>query len=140
MKWYEKRASTYTPDLEVENDGAVYLERWHLIPKNWFFNIYLHRFTNSDFPVPHSHPWFSLAFIIKGSFIEHRPGKTPRHCFERKLYFRTPWTLHWLEMIRDVTWTLFITGPVIKPWGFVEDGKWIYHKTFLSTRNNKRKS
>jgi len=139
MNWHEKIAQNRTPDLAVENNGEIYLERWHLIPQNWFFNIYLHRFTNSDLPVPHDHPWFSLAYIIKGSFIEHRPGKKPRHCFERGFYFRSPFSLHWLEMIRDVTWTIFFTGPVIKPWGFVENGKWIYNKRFLVNRKSRGK-
>ena len=134
MKWYKKLALKNFSDLVVENNGKVYLERWFLFPRNPFFNIYLHRFTNSDLATYHDHPWFSMAYVLEGEFIEHKPNMHPRYCREGSFYFRSPWTKHWLEVEEAPTWTLFFTGPVMKRWGFIENGKWKHHKTFLEKR------
>ena len=42
---------THEPNFKltyVSEPDTVYLLRWHLIPRNRFFNVYLHRMLNSD--------------------------------------------------------------------------------------------
>ena len=40
--------------------GKNYLSRWHIIPRNRYFNIYLHKFVGSDDDrALHDHPWRS---------------------------------------------------------------------------------
>ena len=44
--------------------GTNYLERWHLIPRNRFFNVYLHKFSGPDSCRElHDHPWWNLSII-----------------------------------------------------------------------------
>lgn len=62
------------PDLIIEPENP-YMLRWHLIPRNRFFNIYLHKFLRSDDDrALHDHPWsWNLSLILKGEYIEHMP-------------------------------------------------------------------
>lgn len=58
------------PDLVI---GEDYLLRWHLIPRNNWFNIYLHCFIGDDDVIMHDHPWRSVSFLLKGQLNEVRP-------------------------------------------------------------------
>jgi hypothetical protein len=55
------------------------MERWHIIPRNRLFNIYLHHFLKSDYDrALHDHPWASLSIILKGEYTEHTPKAKPK--------------------------------------------------------------
>ena len=52
-----------------------YLKRWFILPRNRWFNIYLHHFHRSDDDQAlHDHPWASVSILLKGSYIEHMQG------------------------------------------------------------------
>lgn len=116
--WYERLASRRKPDLTIENDGKIYMQRWFLIPHNRFLNIYLHRISGPDEPTPHDHPWCSLSYCLRGLMRESRPQKRLRLIFTKDFIFRLPTTLHYLENVSSVVWTIFITGPKVREWGF----------------------
>lgn len=107
--------------------GERYLERWHLIPRNPFFNVYLHRFIGSDDDrALHDHPWWSVSILLRGSLAEvsrtDQPGyRTKRRIIDRfRPVFRSAEYAHRLELLGDApAWTLFLTGPVVREWGFV---------------------
>lgn len=117
--------------------GDKYLQRWFLIPRNRFFNIYLHRFDGSDDPrALHDHPWWSLSFLLKGELLEHTFRKT-RHIPRFLPILRSAKLAHRLELIKGPAWTIFITGPKIRKWGFYCFGKgWIPWREY--TTNNGR--
>lgn len=70
----------WPPSFRINRADGPYLHRWYLIPKNRWFNIYLHHFLNSDDEVAcHNHPWWSFGFILKGSYIEITPSKEFGH-------------------------------------------------------------
>lgn len=113
--------------------GENYLERWHIIPRNRFFNIYLHKFSGSDDDrALHCHPWPSFSIRLKGQMLEHRrtilqdDGQvvqdmnygTPIKSRVRRFMFRSATYAHRLELVTPVAWTLFITGPRIRDWYF----------------------
>src|SRR5690606_2464831 len=91
----------------------------HLIPKNRWFNIYLHHFLGSDLDgALHNHPWPSISIIIFGKYLEHtESGSRIVKAFRPK--FRGPNFYHRIELIDGPVWTLFMTGPVIQKWGFL---------------------
>lgn len=111
LKWLKR-----SPDLTIRDD---YLLRWHLIPHNRWFNIYLHNIRHSDDDrALHDHPWWNVSIILKGSYREQTPYGTlfrPRW----SVIFRRATARHRLIIKgnRDA-WTLFITGPKIREWGF----------------------
>jgi hypothetical protein len=145
------------PDFIVPsvNPGEQpYLQRWWLIPKNRFFNIYLHCLSISDDArALHDHKWFNMSLVLKGSYIEVMPdlSKAPTpyvRLFDlpviRKLrragafVFRGAATAHRLELpIVDgkpqPVWSLFITGPITRDWGFHCAKGWVHEAIFLGT-------
>ena len=109
------------PDFVIGNPEAPYLLRWFLIPKNRFFNIYLHCFLRSDNDVPHDHPWGSLSIALKGVAEEERLV-SPRHRRYRRISAGTilyrQATYRHRMIIGEPFWTLFLTGPITREWGF----------------------
>lgn len=112
--------------------GGDYLWRWYIIPRNRFLNIYLHRFGRSDDDrALHDHPWFSVSVLLKGEFLEHS-FKSKRHIPQFIPVFRTAKFAHRLELVRGPAWTLFITGPRIRSWGFYCPKGWRHWKEFTT--------
>lgn len=59
------------PDLCIGGEDSPYLKRWWLIPRNRFFNVYLHQFLKDDDDrALHDHPWWSVSFLLKGRLRE----------------------------------------------------------------------
>jgi hypothetical protein len=118
-----------------------YLERWFIIPKNRFINIYYHKFTGSDDIILHDHPWHSMALVLKGFYFEH----TPRYVKPRltgSIAFRSGNDSHRIEIGSKEVHTLFITGPKYKEWGFFTSKGWVIWTEHLKNRyifNNKNK-
>lgn len=129
--------------------------RWFVIPKNRFFNIYLHHILRSDDDrALHDHPWWNVSILLKGMYIEHvaerpdlwaqgyrRTTQKIRKAGFRGIVFRTAEAIHRIELYYnyvfadasplhtlqglpikvtgiDTVWSLFITGPKIREWGF----------------------
>lgn len=117
------------------NIGPGYLLRWFVIPRNKWFNIYLHCFQRSDDDrALHDHPWYNFSILLLGQYIEH----TPKGAITRKapsIILRRAVTRHRVELPvinGGITycWTLFITGPRIREWGFHCPQGWIHWKLF----------
>ncbi len=114
--------------------GEDYLTRWHLIPRNPFFNVYLHKFTGSDQKMPHCHPWDSFSLLLKGCVREYYISDDYAHVEDGLKYmsfcqsvrliskgeaiFRPATFTHRLEVVDGPVWTLFITLNRRRPWGF----------------------
>lgn len=127
------RLTNRTPDFVVDVD---YMDRWYIIPRNRFFNVYFHYFYGSDAPTPHDHPWLSMGWILDGQYTEH----TPKGDFIRKagdITFRLPRSLHWIEIDQPV-FTLFITGPRVRRWGFQCDSGWVDYEKYIARRGGNR--
>jgi hypothetical protein len=123
------------PDYVVFPEDP-YLRRWHLIPRNRWFNIYLHHFLRSDDErALHDHPWWSLSLILKGGYFEVLPENGIKIYRAGKVVFRKAEHTHRVELFNNLSepslvdgcalgykklpaWTLFITGPKIREWGF----------------------
>lgn len=121
--WLIRKGVERQPDEIISRDGEAYLQRWHLIPKNRFCNIYLHRFSRSDHDAPHDHPWASATLVLKTGYLE-RLARGYRWCAPGGLYFRRSVTTHQVVLTQKSgdellpVWTLFITGPKVRDWGF----------------------
>lgn len=130
-------------DKIIGGKDDPYLLRWYVIPRNRWFNVYLHRFVRSDDDrALHDHPWINCSVVLDGSYKEVTPnGTTVRVAGD--LIFRKPSTLHRIELFRTITsfplpfkdgefpvWTLFLTGPVVRDWGFACPQGWRHWKDF----------
>lgn len=117
--------------------GTDYLHRWHLVPRNRLCNVYLHCFVGSDKREElHDHPWWSVSVLLRGGMIEVMPAPVTRGWQYWKRIKRW-WPVvrgpkHAHRIIVDVTptWTIFITGPKVREWGFWGRDGWIHWKSF----------
>ncbi len=72
MKWFEKLAASRPPDFIIGGKNDPYVRRWWIIPRNRFFNIYLHQFLHSDDDrALHDHPWVNFSYLLRGGYLEH---------------------------------------------------------------------
>lgn len=127
------------PDFVIRglHDDSVYLVRWWVIPRNRFFNIYLHHFLRSDDDrALHDHPWSNCSLLLKGSYTEHAidAGGIHQRTVLSAGAVRMRWSgrfAHRVELHNGPCWTLFITGPVVRKWGFHCPQKgWVLHSDF----------
>lgn len=117
------------PDLIVGAEDDPYLKRWWVIPRNRFFNIYLHHMLRPDRDVLHDHPWWNLSIVLKGGYIETTPtSKVAR--LPGSIVFRFAKALHSLAPLGDGCWSLFFTGPRFRVWGFDCPKGWVPHTQF----------
>lgn len=131
-------ADTRLPDFIIGGADAPYLRRWWVIPRNRWFNIYLHHFLRSDDDrALHDHPWWNASILLEGSYLEHVRGcGVPSYRKPGAIYFRRASAAHRVELIGGAAvWTLFITGPVIREWGFLCPAGWRHWREFTSARD-----
>ena len=125
------------PDFQIPG----YLNRWHLIPRNKWFNVYLHQFIGPDPSAAwHDHPWWSLTIKLRGDYVELRRVYETGICelFGCRVVIRSAAAPHSItrvmssiRIVPPVCWTLFITGPVVRDWGFWVNGEWVKHTDYL---------
>lgn len=131
----------------ADDPAGAYLRRWYLVPRNRWFNVYLHQFLRSDDDrALHDHPWHWASLLLRGSYVEHTIAAGGIH----QRHLRTagsiklcgPRAAHRVEVLTAAhplapanertrylagllqadtplpCWTLFITGPRVREWGF----------------------
>lgn len=128
------------PDVVIGGKENSYMWRWWLIPRNRFFNIYLHHFLRSDDDrALHDHPWWNLSILLDGRYVEHTidAGGINRHTERRagEWKFRRAEAAHRIELVDGPCWTLFITGPRLRDWGFHCRKGWVRWQDFTKPEN-----
>jgi hypothetical protein len=133
------------PDHVIQRlGGEVYLERWWIIPRNAWFNIYLHRYLHDDDDrALHDHPWWSVSLCLDGllreEYLDRRVVRRVRDIGVGAVVLRSAMFAHRLmlpERERGRTaLTLFVTGPRIRRWGFLcpnLPGGWRFWEEFAA--------
>lgn len=160
------------PDFIItREDGTPYLRRWWIIPRNPWFNIYLHHIQGDDDDrALHDHPWPNVSVVLKGGYWEVLPftpltplpeGWTPPKLRAWRgpgsIVFRRPTAAHRLELgqaaevirndngtlktlraVKIPCWSLFITGPRVREWGFHCPKGWVWWKDFVDDHDTGR--
>ena len=130
------------PDFVIGEPDAPYMLRWYVIPKNRYFNIYLHKvLRDDDDRALHDHPWFNLSIILRGGYIEYLSDRRPKVRRPGQIIFRRPERAHRLALRAGrPSWSLFLTGPHRRTWGFYCPKGWVPWKEFVDLREggNKR--
>lgn len=159
------------PDFCIGDPDAPYLRRWWVIPRNKYFNIYLHNILRSDDDrALHDHPWWNLSVVLKGGYFEHMPA--PENSVFKQvmkwrgrgsIVFRKAKSSHRLELDSvpcyyhggvnatdeqaidceeyeyKPCWSLFITGPKIREWGFHCPKGWTHWREFIGVKEGEAK-
>ena len=126
------------PDVVIGDGNPPYLRRWWIIPRNPVFNIYLHQFGASDDDrALHSHPWlFNASIVLRGFYREHQPDGSKPLRVQGNAFWRWGSAWHRVELLPTVwgqpypCWTLFITGPRVRQWGFACPQGFVHWKRF----------
>jgi hypothetical protein len=134
MRWWERLANRRPPDEYIGGRESPILLRWKLIPHNRFLNVYLHKFVSSDFcRSMHDHPWASLSVILRGRYTEYTPANLRSVASEGDIVWRWATHVHRIELPWGECWTLFMTGPKTREWGFHTPGGWVHWKQYKSS-------
>lgn len=130
--------SGYLPCRLIDVAGKPYLERYSLLRFENGTRVHLHRFVASDDDrFVHDHPWrWAVAVILSGGYTEERMDCLHltegwwvrlRKMFPLRINVIRGGDFHRVTNPKVDTWTLFIHGPKVKPWGFLSltevDGK-----------------
>lgn len=139
MVWF-KRIAQRKPDFIIGGADDPYMLRWWVIPRNRFFNIYLHKFLRDDDDrALHDHPWVNVSYLLDGEYTEHiiAAGGVERATIYKKgaFKFRRAVAAHRIKLHAGPCWSLFVTGPVIREWGFHCVKGWRHWKEFVSDRD-----
>lgn len=130
--WAESQMQR-APDFVI---GDNYLRRWWIVPRNEYCNVYLHEILHSDDDRAfHDHPWQNTSFIIKGCYLEHTPeGQYIRSAGD--IVTREATALHRLEVFEnEPVISLFMTGPIVREWGFDCPQGWRHWLEFTDSRD-----
>lgn len=106
-------------------DGRLYLERFE-VAASPAVTVRVHRWHASDDQrAPHDHPWPNVSIVLAGELIEHgRAG--PARLTPGTIVSRAAADPHWIELPAGEAWTVFVTGPIVRRWGFHTAGGWIH--------------
>lgn len=147
--WAQKKIASTPPDFIIRPQGQDQTLRWWIIPRNRFFNIYLHKFVLSDEDrALHDHPWWNASILLVGDYIEWVESGDEnigdlgfcRHA--GYVYTRRASKAHRVELFRDdgpvykPVITLFLTGPKIREWGFLCPKGWRHWSDFCDARDH----
>lgn len=142
---YKKTLDTMVsrqPDFIIRPDGhTTYLNRWWMIPRNKIFNNYVHQFLRSDDDrALHDHPWvFNISILLYGTYTEERILAGGVHTKKKytagDIIFRGPWVAHRVEVDGQNVITMFLTGPVVRTWGFHCPQGWRSWKIFTNNED-----
>lgn len=137
------------PDYLIGGAERPYLRRWWIIPRNRWLNVYLHNMLRDDDDrALHDHPWANVSIILRGGYDEHSPKYPNEWPWNRELkvkrrkpggvVFRHAKNVHRLTLPEGQaeSWSLFITGPVIRVWGFWCPNGWRPWQEFVDMRDS----
>lgn len=148
MQLLRRVACARRPDFVIGGMDRPYLKRWHVLPRNPIVNVYLHQFLRSDDDrALHDHPWWNCSFLLDGTYLEHTiaaGGVNSKMQYRAgDLKFRRAKAAHRVELVKnshgleEPAWSLFVTGPRIRDWGFhCAEAGWIPWQRFTA-KNDK---
>jgi hypothetical protein len=119
-----------------------YMRRW--IARCPWGTLRLHNIRESDAGRDfHDHPFSFSSLILSGGYVEHRPGcrgcghggclEAPCCSADGSCRFYGPGSivrrqatdLHRLELVNGPAWTLVVSGPYFRVWGFQTPSGWV---------------
>jgi hypothetical protein len=113
-------------------DECPYLIRWKIeTRKGWSIRLH-HWLGPDDDRAHHDHPWRFVTLVLRGGYVDCNREGTDRLKVGTIRYRPA---LHQHTVVPDPggCWTLMVTGPKIRPWGFWLNNRFVKaNKWFLS--------
>jgi hypothetical protein len=107
---------------ELTCQTGVYVRRWYV--ETPFFSVRLHHWLHSDDDRNlHDHPWWFVSFVLSGGYIDVTETKA-EYLHAGDIRYRPAFHQHSVQVDDGGAWTLLVTGPKIRKWGFQVGKKW----------------
>lgn len=121
------------PHFVVGDPSRPYLLRWYVLPRNDWFNVYIHRFLRDDDDrAMHDHPWASVSLLLRGRYVEETAAGRKEYR-AGSLVWRSAEYTHRVELPGGrPCWTLFVTGRRVREWGFHCPQGWVHWRVFTA--------
>lgn len=131
------RIAQRPPDFTIGEPHRPYMLRWWLVPRNRWFNVYLHCILRSDDErALHDHPWANCSIVLAGWYTEVFGDRIERRR-RGAVVFRKATTPHRLVVLSPC-WTLFLTGPKVREWGFWCGDEWRHWEVYTDGEDGSR--
>lgn len=106
---------------KLGNPECPYMRRWVLDFGQ--FSIRLHHWLASDDQRNfHDHPWWFVTLILWGGYVDQSPeGDDPLK--QGSIRFRKAEFQHTVNVNKGGCWSVLLTGPTTRRWGFWVKGK-----------------
>lgn len=136
LRLAERHMSRHAPDRVIGGVENPYMLRWFVLPRNRWFNIYLHNIVRSDDDrAEHDHPWISLSLMLRGVMGEYCNGRF-RSISAGSLIYRGAAFKHRLVIPKSGSVvTVFVTGPKVREWGFWCPRGFVHWRDFTAGPN-----
>ena len=141
LRWANEYKFAHEPNIYIGGRQNPYLIRWYVIPRNRFFNVYLHQFMRSDDDrALHDHPWWSVSLSLSVEmeeiFRDWLGREKRREVLPGSLVFRRARFAHRMVVPIPGALTIFVTGPKIREWGFLCPKGWRPWREFVDARDH----
>lgn len=111
FKWHEQLGLPSCP----------YLIRWRF--ETPWGSIRLHHWLGpDDSRHRHDHPWGFVTFVLRGGYTDLSPSGD-EHLRAPAIRYRPATHQHTVVPDNNDCWTVIVTGPRVRPWGFWVNGK-----------------
>ena len=123
----------------ISKEGIVHFKRYG-IQTPWF-GIYLHFIYKADEDKHlHDHPWNYTSIVLKGSFVEQRPSGSllfnVKRLYPGDVVRRKAGEFHKIyALMTPAVYTLFLTGPRIREWGYNVNDTWVDNVNYRKNKN-----
>lgn len=106
-------------------DGTLYLERFEVLATPEVTIRLHHWHQGDDQRAAHDHPWANATTVLAGHLVEHAGG-VATELTPGCVVVRRAEQAHRLELVSADAWTLFVTGPITRRWGFHTTDGWVH--------------
>jgi hypothetical protein len=121
ITWLFGRLGVPTEEIGRGDDNLPYMVRWTLFGRRRGarYRVFLHRFLRSDLDTLHDHPWSFVSIILAGGYHERTADDRRRWYGPGRILRRAADWQHRVEIAPGrECWSLVITGPKVRTWGF----------------------
>jgi hypothetical protein len=117
----------------ISKKGELHFQRYRLLATP-FLNIYVHRLCKSDREKHmHDHPWSFITLILWRGYMEYMESY-PEGISRKWLHivYHKAEEVHKFKLLDETksTWTLVITGPRRREWGYKVGSDWFDNQTY----------
>jgi hypothetical protein len=114
--------------------SCPYVIRWMIETKVGSARVH-HWLAPDDDRAFHDHPWWFVTLVLRGGYTDVHSGGAER-LTAPAIRFRPALHQHTVVPDEGGAWTLIITGPKIRLWGFWSKGKFVKANKWFLTRGH----